>query len=309
MRNLFIVLCLSLSSFVCADVILDCPDSAVPGEPLRVLIVSEDPVEELYVQLISEDSEQIVARAYGFPLVPAEGKHLVTALLGVPSTVEAGTYILDARYSIHGGIDYGKQQITIHKKDFRSEQISLNTAMSSLRQSDEPRKREETRELTELLYKFNIDAIYHDSEIVIPVEEVRITSFFGDRRIFLYADERTSLSIHHGIDFAGARGTEVHACGAGRVVMAKERILTGVTAVVEHLPGLYSLYFHMDTLSVKPGQMVAAGELLGTVGSTGLVTGPHLHWEVRISGIPVDPYVFVEESIIDKDHILSIITP
>ena len=181
--------------------------------------------------------------------------------------------------------------------------------MSSLRQSDEPRKREEARELTELLYKFNIGSIYHDSEIIVPVEEVRITSFFGDRRIFLYADDRTSSSIHHGIDFAGARGTEVHACGAGRVVMAKERILTGLTAIVEHLPGVYSLYFHMDTLSVEPGQMVAAGELLGTVGSTGLVTGSHLHWEMRISGIPVDPYVFVEESIIDKDHILSIITP
>ena len=223
MRNLFIVLCLFLSSFVCADVILDCTDSADPGGVFRVLIVSEDPVGELYVQLLPEDSEQIVARAYGFPLVPAEGKYIVTALLGVPSTVEEGRYILDARYSINGGIDFRKQGVTVHKKDFKSEQISLNGAMSTLRQSDEPEKREESRELTELLYQFNIDAIYHDSEIIVPVEEVRITSFYGDRRTFLYSDVRTSSSIHNGIDFAGARGTEVHACGAGRVVMAKGR--------------------------------------------------------------------------------------
>ena len=91
--------------------------------------------------------------------------------------------------------------------------------------------------------------------------------------------------------------------------MAKERVLTGLTVVMEHLPGVYSLYYHMDSIRVEQGQMVEAGMVIGTVGSTGLVTGPHLHWEIRAGGIAVNPDTFIEKPIIDKEAIMSIITP
>jgi murein DD-endopeptidase MepM/ murein hydrolase activator NlpD len=132
-----------------------------------------------------------------------------------------------------------------------------------------------------------------------PIESERRTSEFGDRRTFLYTDGNEGGSIHHGIDFGAPTGTPVTAPGAGRVVMAKSRVITGNTVVIEHLPGVFSLYYHLDTIDVTEDAMVRTGTPLGTVGSTGLSTGPHLHWELRISAVPVDPQPFLSRPILD----------
>ena len=76
--------------------------------------------------------------------------------------------------------------------------------------------------------------------------------------------------------------------------MAEERISTGWSVVIEHLPGLYSLYYHMNELKVKKGDSVKAGTLLGHSGATGLATGPHLHWEVRMNSVCLEPDSFVK---------------
>ena len=68
--------------------------------------------------------------------------------------------------------------------------------------------------------------------------------------------------------------------------------------VVEHLPGVFSMYYHLDQLSVSAGQLVEAGQALGTVGATGLATGAHLHWEVRVAGVPVDPEALTVRALI-----------
>jgi murein DD-endopeptidase MepM/ murein hydrolase activator NlpD len=100
-------------------------------------------------------------------------------------------------------------------------------------------------------------------------------------------------------------GTEVRACAAGGVVLARERIVTGNTVILEHLPGVYSLYYHMDSIAVSEGLVVEEGALLGESGSTGLATGPHLHWEIRVSGENADPDVFLSRPLIDKNEILN----
>jgi murein DD-endopeptidase MepM/ murein hydrolase activator NlpD len=71
--------------------------------------------------------------------------------------------------------------------------------------------------------------------------------------------------------------------------MARDRIVTGNTVVIEHLPGVFSLYYHLDSIGVDEGDVVEQGERIGTVGMTGLATGPHLHWEIRVGGVPVAP--------------------
>jgi len=81
--------------------------------------------------------------------------------------------------------------------------------------------------------------------------------------------------------------------------MAEDRILTGLTIIIEHLPGVFSLYYHLDRLDVVPGDAVVAGDAIGTVGSTGLSTGPHLHWELRVAGAAVDPSPYLERPLVD----------
>jgi murein DD-endopeptidase MepM/ murein hydrolase activator NlpD len=70
--------------------------------------------------------------------------------------------------------------------------------------------------------------------------------------------------------------------------------------VIGHLPGVYTVYFHLKELDVKPGQIVEKGQRIGSVGVSGLATGPHLHWEVRVNGVAVDPRELTQSEIIDK---------
>ncbi len=84
------------------------------------------------------------------------------------------------------------------------------------------------------------------------------------------------------------------------MVFASKRILTGNTVVIEHLPGLFSIYMHMSELEMKVGDVVNQGDVIGKVGMTGFATGPHLHWEVESMGVSVDPDLLVREPLLDK---------
>ena len=137
--------------------------------------------------------------------------------------------------------------------------------------------------------------MYTLKPFTLPVDSKRITSGFGDRRVFEYPDKKTSTSLHYGIDYGVPTGTPVHACAEGKVMLAENRISTGWSVVIEHLPGLYSLYYHMDSLGVQEGQYVKQGERLGLSGATGLATGPHLHWEVRLNMEAVNPEFFLTD--------------
>lgn len=123
--------------------------------------------------------------------------------------------------------------------------------------------------------------------------DLRITSYFGTRRTYNNSDE---LSFHAGADFGGS-GIPIYAPAAGRVVLARSLTVRGNAVVIDHGLGLYSNYWHQNQIVVTEGQQVQQGDLIGYVGGTGLVTGPHLHWEVRLNGIAVNPLQWVRESI------------
>lgn len=118
------------------------------------------------------------------------------------------------------------------------------------------------------------------------------SSPFGSRRTYGGA---AGLSAHAGEDYAAAPGTVVVAPAAGVVVLAEPLFVRGNAVILDHGHGVFTGYWHLATLNVQVGERVAAGHVLGTVGSTGLSTGPHLHWELRISGVAVDPLQWVEE--------------
>lgn len=112
---------------------------------------------------------------------------------------------------------------------------------------------------------------------------------FGQRSVF----NGQPRSPHAGIDFASPEGTPIAAPAAGVVVVARDLYFTGNTVVVDHGAGLYSLYGHLSAIHVRENEPVAAGSPLGLVGATGRVTGPHLHWAVRLNGARVDPLSLV----------------
>ncbi|MCM3879952.1 MAG: M23 family metallopeptidase [Vicinamibacterales bacterium] len=111
------------------------------------------------------------------------------------------------------------------------------------------------------------------------------TSNFGTRSY--YNGQRRSP--HTGVDFVGQTGTPVHAANNGVVVLAEPLYFTGNTVIVDYGGGLYSLFAHLSEIDVKIGATVAPDTVVGLVGATGRVTGPHLHWSVRLQGARVDP--------------------
>jgi murein DD-endopeptidase MepM/ murein hydrolase activator NlpD len=122
-----------------------------------------------------------------------------------------------------------------------------------------------------------------------PLEEPDILSRFGKRRTY-YVDGRFSRIRHHrGIDYRASRGTEVFAPERGIIVLALKRITTGNTIVIDHGQGVFSLFFHLDTISVSTGDMVQRGNSIGSAGSTGIAVGSHLHWSMVVNGVYVDP--------------------
>jgi len=112
----------------------------------------------------------------------------------------------------------------------------------------------------------------------------RVTAPYGDLRTF----NGKKQSQHFGTDVDGAVGTPIYAANAGTVVMRRDNYASGNTVLVYHGAGLYTAYFHLSAFEVKEGQRVERGQLLGKVGNTGRVTGPHLHWGVKVDDLWVD---------------------
>jgi len=125
--------------------------------------------------------------------------------------------------------------------------------------------------------------------------EANITTQFAERRA--YNDSPTYDSFHGGIDYAEPTGSPIWAPTTGKVVFADNLIVRGGTVIIDHGMGVISLYFHMSQIIATKGQSVKPGDLLGRVGTTGLSSGPHLHWEVRVNGLITDPRLFQKQDL------------
>ena len=113
-----------------------------------------------------------------------------------------------------------------------------------------------------------------------------ISGIFGSQRIL----NGIPKAPHYGLDIAGPVGTPVVAPAAGVVALVDpDMFLTGKTVMMDHGAGVYSVFIHMNDISVKAGDTLQAGSPLGTIGATGRVSGPHLHWGMTVAGTPVDP--------------------
>jgi murein DD-endopeptidase MepM/ murein hydrolase activator NlpD len=118
------------------------------------------------------------------------------------------------------------------------------------------------------------------------------TSAFGSRRTY---GKDPAVTYHAGEDFSAVPGTPVYAPADASVVLAEQLFVRGNAVVLDHGNGVFTGYWHLSELAVKPGDRIRPGQLLGKVGSTGLSTGAHLHWEMRVAGVAVDPLQWVEK--------------
>lgn len=251
------------------------------------------------LQLIKDGKKVDSARFY---FLNSKGKHQSAPemLAGIPVSIWfSGSEDFNLKVIFSTGNGTPDKEITLpftmETVDWPKETLELDDKNSGIRQDMGPERLAQIEKLNNILGTVMENDVYSTKPFIQPVKSNRYTAHFGDQRIYQYTNGKSSASPHYGNDYGVPEGTEVSACAEGRVVMAENRISTGWSVVIEHLPGLYSLYYHMSSLNVKENDYVKAGEKIGLSGSTGLATGPHLHWEVRLNMCAVKPEFFTTD--------------
>jgi hypothetical protein len=267
------------------------PESPRPGEPVTISVTSE-----IVTHAVILRGERRLAKA-AFYSVPG----FRVAIMALSSFTSPGRAVLRLENE-HGSIM--EIPFTIADRKFESETIHLNPTLTGIRTDPSQQRVDESNLLWSILTTTGTE-VYHTGSFVPPVTSTRRTSHFGTRRVFQYSTGTSDTSVHAGVDYGVPMGTPVTACGAGKVILARMRITTGNSVVLEHAPGIYSLYYHLDKIEVEEGSTVNTGTLLGLSGSTGVSTGPHLHWEIRVNTENTYPDAFVARPIIDKELIMS----
>jgi murein DD-endopeptidase MepM/ murein hydrolase activator NlpD len=145
-------------------------------------------------------------------------------------------------------------------------------------------RRQETEKLDKVFSILTAQPLW-EGEFLMPVANA-LTSSYGVGRSY---NNQPISSYHAGVDIEGAVGTPIQAANRGQVVFAERTQVRGNLLILDHGLGVYTVYAHLSEFGVKVGQRVNKGEVIGKVGDTGLVTGPHLHWEVVVGGVSVEP--------------------
>ncbi len=226
-------------------------------------------------------------------------------LCGIPLS----TWLDDGQYTLSVTISLSREEtkefsiaVPFRPREFGSERLPLDSRNSQIKSDNSPERAAQIQKLNDILFTSVPADVYASTPFALPVDSDRYTAHFGDRRIYEYTNGKSSTGVHFGNDYGVPEGTPVKASAGGKVVMAEERLSTGFSVVIEHLPGLYSLYYHLSSMSVKEGDTVRQGELIGKSGSTGLATGPHLHWEMRLNGCAVRPEFFTGNFAFSQDE-------
>jgi len=216
------------------------------------------------------------------------------ALQGIHALLEPGIYPLLLEANLPDGSKQSFEQMTlVTSGNYLREDILLNDPSTIDPAVTEP----ELQNITAITAPatptrfwdgiFTSPAVYPDC----------FTSRYGTRRTYKVVNSDTEIpGFHSGLDFCGGEGLQIFAPAAGKVVFAAPLTVRGNATIIDHGWGVYSGFWHQSQLLVNVGDMVEPGQVIGLVGGTGRVTGPHLHWEVWVNGVQVNPLDWLNQA-------------
>ncbi len=223
----------------------------------------------------------------GKPVMVLASGNAYSAIVGLSLATKPGAHTLKIEYA---GGEKATLDFTVTEKIYSSQHITLeNKRMVNPEKRDMERIAREQQRIKQALATWN-ERIPDTLRFSLPVEGP-VSSPFGLRRFF----NEQARKPHSGLDLAAAEGTPITAPAGGRVVDTGEFFFNGNTVFIDHGRGLVTMYCHMSRIDVKPGQTVKGGDVIGAVGKTGRVTGPHLHWGVSLNDARVDPMLFLDQ--------------
>jgi len=226
------------------------------------------------------------------PQVQWEGHRVVVvsdgarrkALVGIALAVEPGEHALTVQ---NAGGATRTIPIKVLPKKYREQKLTVPQRQVDLSPEDAARVEKEQQHLRTIYDSFS-DVAPPTFTLRVPVAGIRQNSF-GSRRVF----NGQSRNPHSGMDIAAGTGTPILAPADGTVVDVGNYFYNGNNVLIDHGRGFITMYCHLSAFAVKAGDQVKAGQVIGKVGATGRVTGPHLHFGVLLNGASVDPALFL----------------
>ena len=179
--------------------------------------------------------------------------------------------------------------VDVQSKEYEEQHITIENRDLVTPPPETIKRRQEEAAMMRKAYARRSAEVPDISPIVLPVEGI-VTGVFGTKR-FYNGEER---SYHTGVDYAAPKGTPISAPAPGTVVVTHDMYFNGKTVVIDHGSGFISVMCHLDRIDVETDSELKRGDVIGTVGSTGRSTGPHLHWTISLQGTKIDPVVFME---------------
>lgn len=269
---------------------IDLPDSLMQGRTGNISIQSRRPL-----------SISVTWNGLPLPLSTIEGTadELGTdqvALLPVPALIAPASYTVTVAYTANSGVVLERHHaIQVLEGPYESQEILLPDDKGSLL---DPEIGQDELALLSSVWSQVTPIPWWELSFTRPIAiEYATTSPYGTRRSY---NGGPYSSYHAGQDFGAPAGVPIVAPAAGRVALAAPLQVRGNAILLDHGGGIYTGYWHLSEISVLEGQVVEQGDVLGLVGTTGLSTGAHLHWELRIYGIAVDPMQYLAEPLLSR---------
>jgi murein DD-endopeptidase MepM/ murein hydrolase activator NlpD len=234
-------------------------------------------------------SAEAVLQGKTFPMFPHAGDpQRWFGLLGVDLEAKTGPVEVTVKATGTRGEITGKHALRIMPKEFPVRRLQVDESFVTPPAEVQARIERESR-LVAGLFKQPPTPRRWEGTFERPVPGAVISSF-GRRSVF----NNKPRSPHSGADFRAATGTPIKAPNHGRVILVRDLYFAGQSVIIDHGLGLYTYFAHLSAFDVTEGQDVKKGQLVGKVGATGRVTGPHLHWTARLGETRIDPLSLME---------------
>lgn len=227
-------------------------------------------------------------RTYRVYQHPVKGDGAYFALVGIPYRTKPGANKLSLKYSDPGGYQTRQIPFDVVGSQVTTDILQVDPRLVDPNKKDRKRAEREHQEVKHIYAGGSLKRLW-EGPFQLPVEN-RISSPFGNRREF----NGKLKNYHNGLDFRSPKGTPVYAANSGIIRVAKNLFYSGNAVIIDHGTEIFTIYAHLSKIKATVGQRIEKGQLIGLSGATGRVSGPHLHWGVKVNGIAVNPLQFVK---------------